>query len=337
MKWQDKVQSCTLTNDNDDVNADVDVDDADDVNGDDGIDNDSKQQQTNTAWGNAATNVDDDNVFMGLVKSRVDNDNVPSDDLFPTLGNDNSSSSNIINNEEEQPSQFDEARSKIGNLIGPQQQHQHQEAHSCDDDDAKNSSPIGLPATTATTTTMTKRKRRPPHTTGLGNLGNTCFLNSTLQCLAHTPPLRHSFLSGNYKKDLNVDNPLGTGGDLANEFAVLMGMMWGMDIENNNDDSNIKGGSYGGDEKKDAGIYSSSRIYSPGNGGAYPNANTNSSKSYSSMNTNSVTYPRSFKTTLGTHAPSFSGYDQHDSQELAIYLLDALHEDTNRICKKAQC
>ena len=45
-------------------------------------------------------------------------------------------------------------------------------------------------------------------------------------------------------------------------------------------------------------------------------------------------YPREFKTTLGRHAEQFMGYDQHDSQEFATYLLDALHEDTNRILKK---
>jgi ubiquitin carboxyl-terminal hydrolase 4/11/15 len=41
------------------------------------------------------------------------------------------------------------------------------------------------------------------------NLGNTCFMNSAIQCLSHTPPLIDYFLSGRYKSEINYTNPLG--------------------------------------------------------------------------------------------------------------------------------
>ena len=44
--------------------------------------------------------------------------------------------------------------------------------------------------------------------------------------------------------------------------------------------------------------------------------------------------PREFKQTLQRFAPQFSGYQQHDSQELVAFLLYGLHEDLNRVLKK---
>ena len=37
---------------------------------------------------------------------------------------------------------------------------------------------------------------------------------------------------------------------------------------------------------------------------------------------------------VGRFAPRFSGYQQHDTQELLAFLLDGLHEDLNRVKQK---
>lgn len=44
--------------------------------------------------------------------------------------------------------------------------------------------------------------------------------------------------------------------------------------------------------------------------------------------------PRDFKREISEFAPQFSGYQQQDSQELLMWLLDGLHEDLNRIVDK---
>ena len=116
---------------------------------------------------------------------------------------------------------------------------------------------------------------------GLRNLGNTCFMNAAIQALSHTIPLTDYFVGASgfdFHDELNEDNPLGMGGELARAYQALIHRLW-----------------HGKD------------------------------KAFA---------PKSFKSSISKYAPQFSGYEQHDLQELIAFLLDGLHEDLNRVLKK---
>ncbi|GAA5980606.1 hypothetical protein JCM11641_006697 [Rhodosporidiobolus odoratus] len=61
---------------------------------------------------------------------------------------------------------------------------------------------------------------------GLKNLGNTCYMNSTIQCLSAAIPFAKYFTGGVYRKDVNTVNPLGSKGALANAVAELIRALW---------------------------------------------------------------------------------------------------------------
>ncbi len=61
---------------------------------------------------------------------------------------------------------------------------------------------------------------------GLRNLGNTCYMNSIIQCLSATVPFSRFFIDGRWRSSVNLENPLGTRGAVADAFARILHDLW---------------------------------------------------------------------------------------------------------------
>lgn len=134
---------------------------------------------------------------------------------------------------------------------------------------------------------------------GLFNMGNTCYLNSSIQCLSHTPIFRDYFTSKCYLNDINTTNPLGHEGRLAQVYAVLISNIW--------------------KRFNQQALHKPKRVTAPG--------------SYAPVNAPALT-PKTFKESIGKFNEHFAGNEQHDAQELLAFLLGGLSEDLNRIQNK---
>ncbi|KZF21658.1 UCH-domain-containing protein [Xylona heveae TC161] len=81
------------------------------------------------------------------------------------------------------------------------------------------------PAPSVHSMTTRKRTRKDGRTrgaTGLNNLGNTCYMNSALQCVRSVEELTQYFLMDKYKRELNPSNPLSHNGEVAKAYANLL-------------------------------------------------------------------------------------------------------------------
>lgn len=139
---------------------------------------------------------------------------------------------------------------------------------------------------------------------GLGNLGNTCYMNATLQCLFATDMFNYYLKSKKFKKDL--------------KHRII-------DIEFENNKKILKINPHiSEDELKE--YISTKKPYLKDK---FKNSLTYSMYQLFDLmwSVNCVVKPKKLKDVIANFCPKFAGFAQHDSEELLYGLFDRINEE----------
>jgi len=144
-----------------------------------------------------------------------------------------------------------------------------------------------------------------PPLIGLDNIGATCYMNATLQCLCNIPNFINYFKYNNHLKE-KVRNDLECGNNmLCSSFKLLIEKLWPDKLYYNNN-PNFNYTPFGG--------IGSNNTYSNKKNESYP--------------------PNEFKRKISGMNPLFQGVAANDAKDLVNFLIMTLHEELNTAEKK---
>ena len=137
------------------------------------------------------------------------------------------------------------------------------------------------------------------HRTGLFNIGSTCYMNATLQCLLHVSPLL-SYFAFIYPRDKDklekLNESIFSKGKISEAFYGI-----------------IKSIEETAKNKKNT-----QNLY-------YQNYNKS----------NDAVSPENFQKTIGKYNPQFQNLEANDSKDLILYLLQVMHQELNYCSKNS--